>query len=289
MILKRCIGILTSVFLASRGQAVEPAKPLTVMTYNLRYITSGDKGQRAWTFRRDLAAELLKKNRPDIVGIQEGLRPMLNDLGARVSGYAEIGAGREDGCDKGEFSAILVRADRFTIQESGTFWLSDTPEVPNSCTWGNTVTRVCTWAKLYDRETRQVFHFYNTHLDHASPLARQKGVELILARIAARPAGGPFLLTGDFNAGADDPIHLPIASAPAVDVWKHLHPDAAVSESGTWHDFTGRTDGSRIDFIYASPDIKLIDSAILRDETGGVYPSDHFPVRATIELPGAAK
>lgn len=277
--------MVTSVFLVSKGQAVEQGKPLTVMTYNLRYITSGDKGQRAWTFRRDLAAELIKKNRPDIIGIQEGLRPMLNDLGERIVGYAEIGLGREDGRDKGEFSAILVRADRFTIQESGTFWLSDTPEVPNSCTWGNTVTRICTWAKLYDRDTRQVFHFYNTHLDHASPLARQKGVELILARIATRNSGGPFLLTGDFNAGFEDPIHEAVRAAPAVDVWKSLHPNAAATESGTWHDFTGRTDGSRIDYIYASPDFKALDSVILRDETGGVYPSDHFPVSATLELP----
>ena len=185
---------------------VAEAKPLRVLTYNLRYITSGDTGERAWTARRDQAAELIKHDAADIVGIQEGLPQMMDDLAARLSGYAVIGVGREDGIDKGEYAAILVKADRFRVQESGTFWLSDTPEVCNSCTWGNTVTRICTWAKLYDRETKQTFHFFNTHLDHASPEARQKGTALILSRIAARKATGPVILTGDFNAGESDPL-----------------------------------------------------------------------------------
>lgn len=188
------------------------AKPLRVLTYNLRYITSGDTGERAWTARRDQAAELIKNDAADIVGIQEGLPPMMNDLADRLAGYAVIGVGREDGIDRGEYAAILVRSERFRVQESGTFWLSDTPEVPNSCTWGNTVTRICTWAKLYDRETGRTFHFYNTHLDHASPEARQKGTELILSRIAARGTGaGPVMLTGDFNAAEGDPLHAAVS------------------------------------------------------------------------------
>ena len=259
------------------------AKPLRVLCYNLRYITSGDKGERAWAARRDQAADLIKGDSADIVGIQEGLPQMMDDLAERLSGYAVIGVGREDGIAQGEHAAILVRADRFRIQESGTFWLSDTPEICNSCTWGNTVTRICTWAKLYDRETKRTFHFFNTHLDHASPEARQKGTELILARITLRQPQGPVILMGDLNAPDDDPLHASIKTAGFTDVWRTANPDAPAEESGTFHNFTGMADRSRIDYIYATPDLKIVESAILRSSLNGNYPSDHFPIRATLE------
>lgn len=259
------------------------AKPLRVLSCNLRYITSGDKGERAWTARRDQAAELIKADAADIVGIQEGLPQMMDDLAGRLSGYAAIGVGREDGIDQGEYAAILVKTERFRIQESGTFWLSDTPEICNSCTWGNTVTRICTWAKLYDRETKKTFHFFNTHLDHASPEARQKGTELILARVALRKPQGPVILTGDFNADDRDPLHAAIKGAGFADVWKSVNISTPMEESGTFHEFTGVTNRARIDFIYATPDLKIMDSAIVRSSKDGNYPSDHFPVRATLE------
>jgi endonuclease/exonuclease/phosphatase family metal-dependent hydrolase len=259
------------------------AEPLRVMTYNLRYITGGDTGAKDWKSRRDPTAELIKADQPDLIGIQEGLPQMMNDLTDRLAGYAVIGVGREDGIDRGEYAAILVKTERFRIQESGTFWLSETPEIPNSCSWGNTVTRICTWAKLYDRHTRKTLHFYNTHLDHAAPLARQKGTELILSRMAARTAAGPVIFTGDFNAPPADPLHTAIKTAGLTDSWLALHADVPASESGTYHDFTGATNRSRIDFLYVSAGLKVLETEILRTAKDGHYPSDHFPVRATLE------
>jgi endonuclease/exonuclease/phosphatase family metal-dependent hydrolase len=278
------LGLLTC-----PGHAAEPVA-LRVVTYNIRYINSGDTGQRTWAARRDLVGGILVRERPDIIGLQEALRPMLDDLGARVPGYAEIGGGREDGVAKGEYAAILVKADRFTIQASGTFWLSDTPEVVASSTWGNEVVRVCTWARLYDRVSRQVFHFFNTHLDHRVPLARQKGMELIVARMAATGSSGPFILTGDMNAGPADPLHALIKAGPhnLADVWELHNPNATPAESGTSHGFSGRTDGGRIDYIYASKSFAVVDSAILHDRPEETLPSDHFPVRATLTFPAAA-
>lgn len=274
---------LVCVVAAVLASGLAQAKPLRVLCYNLRYITSGDTGERTWTARRDQAAELIKKDAADIVGIQEGLPPMMNDLAERLPGYAVIGVGREDGIDQGEYAAILVKADRFRVQESGTFWLSDTPEVCNSCTWGNTVTRICTWAKLYDRHTQRTFHFFNTHLDHASELARQKGTELILSRIAERKPAGPVLLTGDFNAPESDPLHAAIKGAGLTDVWKSLNESVPPEEAGTFHEFTGVTNRARIDFVYATPDLKGLEAVIVRSSKNGNFPSDHFPVRATLE------
>ncbi|MES2923219.1 MAG: endonuclease/exonuclease/phosphatase family protein [Verrucomicrobiota bacterium] len=275
------VGLLTGV-----ACAAEPVA-LRVLTYNLRYINPGDTGDRAWTARRDFVGAMVVSDHPDIIGVQEAFRPMLDDLAQRAPGYVEIGGGREDGLAKGEYSAILVKADRFTVQASGTFWLSDNPETVGSSTWGNEVVRICTWAKLYDRRSRQAFHYFNTHLDHRTPLARQKGTELILARMAAMGAGGPFVLTGDMNATPDDSLHALIQAEPnnLVDVWATLHPSAAPGESGTAHGFTGKTDSGRIDYIYASKSFGLVDSEILHDHRSGIYPSDHFPVRATLTFP----
>ncbi|WP_226895322.1 endonuclease/exonuclease/phosphatase family protein [Luteolibacter marinus] len=257
------------------------AKPLRVLSYNLRYITGEDRGAKAWPERRDQAAELIRSDDADIIGIQEGLPQMMDDLAARLNGYAVIGVGREDGIDRGEYAAILVKTDRFRIQQSETFWLSDTPAVPNSCTWGNTVTRICTWAKLYDRESGKTLHFFNTHLDHASAEARQKGTELILSRIAGRT--GPVLLTGDFNAIEADPLHTAIKATGLIDVWRSVHPDTPPEEGGTFHHFTGAKDGARIDYVYASSGFKVENAAIVRSSKDGNYPSDHYPVRATLD------
>ncbi len=275
--------IATALLSGSLHGATEPA-PLRVLTFNLRYINSGDTGNRTWTARRDQVGAVVAKDQSDIIGIQEGFRSMLDDLQARVPGYVEIGGGREDGLAKGEYSALLVKADRFTIQESGTFWLSDTPEVVGSRTWGNQVVRICTWAKLYDRASKRSIHVFNTHLDHQTPLARQKGVELILERMKATGSQGPFILTGDLNAKPDESLHAAIKGDPhqLSDVWATLHPNAPLEESGTCHPFNGQCNGARIDYIYASKSFGCADSQILRDNLDGVYPSDHFPVRATL-------
>lgn len=278
--------LATLALVTSLSHAEEPIS-LRVLTFNLRYITPGDTGDRAWTARREQVGALMVRDHPDIVGLQEALQPMLDDLSTQMPGYVQIGVGREDGIAKGEYAAILVKADRFTVQGSGAFWLSDTPEVVASSTWGNQVVRVCTWAKLYDRRSKQVFHFFNTHLDHETPLAREKGTELILSRMTAIGSPGPFILTGDFNAVPSDALHAAIKSTPLnlTDVWATLHPTAAPEESGTAHGFSGKTNQGRIDYIYASKSFGLVSSEVLHDHEGKTYPSDHFPVRSTVTFP----
>ncbi len=172
-------------------QAGEPPMPLRVLTFNLRYINPGDKGARTWLARRDQVGQVIREDKADIIGLQEAFRSMLDDVAARVPGYEEIGVGREDGKTEGEYAAILVRKDRFSVVESGTFWLSDTPEIPNSCTWKNRVTRICTWARLQDRNTNRIVNFYNTHLDHESQEAREKGLQSILVHLAKRDRSEP--------------------------------------------------------------------------------------------------
>lgn len=266
--------------------AAETPLQLRVLSFNIRYINSGDTGNRTWLARRDQVGQVIREDKADIIGLQEAFRTMLDDVAARVPGYQEVGVGREDGKERGEYSAILVKKDRFDVIESGTFWLSDTPEVCNSCTWKNQVTRICTWAKLRERGTETVFHFYNTHLDHESQEAREKGVALIMDHLAQRRKEEPFVITGDFNAAEDNPAFgkLKAGPLPVVDAWRETNPAVPLAESGTMSQFTGRRDTAKIDYILVPTGTRVLDAEIMHRNRDGVYPSDHYPVRATVEF-----
>jgi len=280
--------LLTAVPVAAMARAEDgPALRLSALSFNIRYQNEGDTGKKNWEARRGPVIDLIRRERADFVGLQEALRSQLDDLHERLGGdYAEIGVGREDGMTRGEYSALLIRRDRWTVEDSGTFWLSDTPDVPNSMTWGNRITRICTWALLKEAASGKSVHFFNTHFDHQSQPSREKSTALVLERIGARQPAGPFVLTGDFNAQPDNPAITAITQDPHqfIDTWKAAHPEAPESESGTWQAFNGNKDGGRIDFIFVPPGTRVIDAAILHDAPDGVLPSDHFPVRATVEF-----
>ncbi|MBP7049625.1 MAG: endonuclease/exonuclease/phosphatase family protein [Phycisphaerae bacterium] len=125
---------------------------LVVMTFNIRYGNADDKGD-GWPNRREMVFDVLRRHDPDVVGLQEALRFQIDEIRAALPQYAEIGVGREDGKTEGEYSAILYRKDHLALDDSGTFWLSDTPEVPGSITWGNACTRVCTWGRFVCKDS----------------------------------------------------------------------------------------------------------------------------------------
>ena len=120
------------------------------MSFNIRYGTARD-GDNAWGLRRDAVVEVIEAFGPALLGVQEALRFQLGELAAALPGYREIGVGRTDGIEAGEYAAIMVDGARLDVLEHGTFWFSDTPEVPGSTSWGNDIPRICTWAHLRDR------------------------------------------------------------------------------------------------------------------------------------------
>lgn len=285
--ISRLLLLTAALCLSATLHAEEKLLALRVMTFNLRYINPGDTGERTWQARRDQVAEVMRTDRADLIGVQEAFRSMLDDVAERLPGYQEIGVGREDGKTVGEYAAILVRKDRFSVLDSGTFWLSDTPEIPNSCTWQNEVTRICTWAKLEDKQSGRTLYFYNTHFDHESQEAREKSSALILKHVAARLPDTPFLITGDFNAAEDNPAITTLLAGPPrlVDAWRERHPDVPLHESGTMSRFTGEKDSGKIDYIFVPAGTRILDAEILHHHVNGVYPSDHYPVRASVEFP----
>jgi endonuclease/exonuclease/phosphatase family metal-dependent hydrolase len=266
---------------------------LHVTSSNIRYGTAAD-GINVWDERKALLIEVLKAQTFDSAGLQEALEFQLDELDEALPDYDRVGVGRDDGVAQGEFSAILYLKDRYEAVASGTFWLSDTPEVPGSMTWGNTLPRICSWARLKHVASGRHYYHFNAHLDHLSQPSREKSVALIATRIAARPEpNDPVILTGDFNAEPDNvaieyllgssPIENMQTPATLVDAWLSLHGNDA--NSTTYHAWNGgMTGGTHIDYVMFGSGVSAKSSEIVFTHDGDVYPSDHYPVSAVLEL-----
>ncbi len=264
---------------------------LHVMSFNIRYGTTND-GPDHWEKRKEQVFELIGRSDCDLIGLQEALRFQIDEIRAAVPVYGEIGVGRDDGRTKGEYSGILYRTDRLIVAEAGTFWLSDTPEVPGSMTWGNRITRICTWARFIHKPSGKAFYHFNTHFDHQSQPSREKAAVLVARRIRDRQHPDPVVFTGDFNAGESNPAVRYLSGdldldgktpVPFVDSFRLLHPDA--TDVGTFHAFKGTRTGDKIDYIFVQPDTKVLEARIWHDNENGRYPSDHFPITARLVLP----
>jgi len=255
-------------------------KGLRVMTYNLRYASM--KGSEAWPDRRPAMKALLKQQSPDIMGTQEGVYHQLRDLAADLPEYDWIGTGR-DGGSRGEFMAIYYRRERFEPLAYDHFWLSDTPEVIASSTWGNTNRRMVTSVRFKDRRSDKVFHLWNTHLDHALQPAREKAAELIKTRLAKMPSNEPVILMGDFNAEATrNPVYDTLTQGIGfTDSWFA----AAQRKNETLNSFNGFAkpvfNSARIDWILYRGDAEVTSAEVVVDGSPeGRQPSDHHPVLA---------
>ncbi len=154
------------------------SQDLSVMTYNIRLDHAGD-GVNRWDMRKANMVAQLGFYEPDIVGIQEGLHHQVKYLDSALADYAYVGVGRDDGAEKGEFSAIYYQAEQFNLLQSGTFWLSTTPEKP-SVGWDAALPRVCTYGLFEKKSDGQKFWVFNTHFDHIGEEARVNSMKLIL-------------------------------------------------------------------------------------------------------------
>ncbi|WP_406369757.1 endonuclease/exonuclease/phosphatase family protein [Streptomyces sp. NBC_00647] len=260
------------------------ARPrLDVMTFNLRYASR--VGPNSWKVRRPVMRELLRGETPHVLATQEGLYRQLLDIESDLAPHYEwIGTGREGG-SRDESVAIFYDTRRLAPVGHETFWLSDTPGVIGSRTWGNTLPRIATWVRFRDlRDGGREFHVLNTHLDHAKQYARTRGASLIAERIAQFDASLPCLVTGDFNAAAHGNAAYDILlGAGLADTW-----DTAAERSrlyATFHGYRPLTpDGERIDWILATPGVTVHRASISTFSRNGQFPSDHLPVQASLTL-----
>ena len=274
-----------------REALAEAELVVKVLSFNIRYGTAAD-GVNAWPHRRHLVFEVIRSGAYDFVGLQEALRFQLDEIAAAVPGYAEIGVGRTDGRSQGEHSSILFRTDRWTVDQAGTFWLSDTPSVPGSKSWGNHIPRVVTWARFIEKRSGRALFVFNTHFDHQSLPSRIRSAELLTRRIQQRHPADPVIVTGDFNAvETEQTIRRLLQQRAGIrlrDTYRMLHPEPGAEEA-TFHAFRGVRSGRRIDYVFASEEFDVQRAAIVRTSEAGRYPSDHYPVEAILRLRATAE
>ena len=266
------------------------ASPLTaaeswiVGSYNIRYDNSGDqKTGNTWRQRAPVVAGLIRFHKFDVLGTQEAFIHQLKDLQKLLPDHAFTGSGRDDGAEKGEHVAIFYRKGKFKLLDSGTFWLSDTPEKPGRG-WDADLPRICTWASLEEIPGGRKFHVFNAHFDHRGVQARLESARLILRKIKEIAGDGPVILTGDFNVNQTGESYLALRdSGFLTDAHDTATERYALNGTANKFDPDAWTE-SRIDHVFLSRHFKPVRYGILTDsyrtpvgENGAESQSSNFP------------
>ncbi len=254
------------------AKAPESSVVTRVMSFNVR---NGEYD------RGTIVPQVIADYMPDSVGLQECEGTWYLTLDAYVPKYGIVGVGRLSGVKLiGESTAIMYRKDKYKLIDSGTFWLSETPDKV-SIGWDAAHNRTCTWVILENKETKERYAHINTHLDHKGPEARQKGLELVIEK--AMSFDMPTVVTGDFNFEKGCDLYKTLVSNGLSDTQ-----DMAISTMNgkTYHGYKGGESGKPIDFICVNKKITDVKTyKIIRDSVDGQYVSDHYPIYADIVLP----
>ena len=283
------------------------AQPLNVGSYNIRMHSKVDyKNGDGWTERREIMCDLVAYTAFDIFGSQEVCHDQLEYMLSRLPEYDYIGVARDDGKQKGEYSPVFYRRDRFELLDSGTFWLSETPDKV-SYGWDAACRRVCSWGYFKDKLTKKKFWFFNTHMDHKGKIARVEGAKLVISKINQMCGkGAKVILTGDFNVAQDSPAYKTFAESGLLKDSYELAP-VKFAPTGTFNSFkVANHTTKRIDHIFVSEvnvlrygvltyhywstnngtDAALTDAPKeIKAEHRGVHlPSDHYPVQIFVDL-----
>ena len=279
----------TARILTEACPGAEDTAALSLMSFNIRCdIAATLPGQADyWPERVPAVQAVLAEELPDVLGIQEGLEHQLAVIGeALPEHYRMIGHGREGG-NRGEHSCIFYDSHRLRLRTWDQFWLSDTPDVVGSATWGNDVTRIATWGRFEDSCTGRELMVVNTHFDHKSELAQLRSAEAIIDHTVSFEPGLPTVLMGDFNAdaGASRAYSTLVGSGVFRDSWEAAT-QRLTPEYGTFPNYKDPVIGeSRIDWIAVTPGIQVADAAVNTFRLDDSYPSDHAPVQATVRIP----
>ena len=263
--------------------AQSSAKPeLKVMSFNIRFGSARD-GDNHWNKRKELVAKTIESYNPDLLGLQETLPFQAEFLKQQLEGYKYVGWSR-DKDPNGEQCGIMFRKERFKPVKSGQFWLSETPEKKASKSWDSSLPRVATWVVLKDRQNQgNEFLFLNTHFDHRGRKARMESAKLIKKWLQKNHPKSKFVITGDFNCAASSKPYNELVSGAEPEIKDSFAMmKKGTADIGTFNGFRGAKSGARIDWILGDGSIHIIKASIDHSNDGGRYPSDHFPVNATI-------
>lgn len=261
-------------------------KEIKVATFNIRYGAAND-GINSWPNRKAIVADFFNSSKPDLIGMQEVLQEQIEFLDSNLKGYAHLGVAREDGKKQGEYAPIFFNKTRFSLVKSNTIWLSETPNVVGSVGWDAALTRIATYAVLFDKEAKQEILFINTHFDHMGKVAREESVKLI-RKLVKDQGAKRYIVTGDFNLQPNEaPYKVAISKIEGMPSLIDTRTSSAdQTQSGdnecTFNDFGKITSGYIIDYIFVSPNFKALTYKIEKVKRGDILISDHYPVISTL-------
>lgn len=282
-------------------------------TYNVRVYNNYDSIRgNAWEQRESYMASLIRFHDFDIFGTQEGVKHQLDTLKSDLPGFEYIGAGREDGKEKGEYAAIFYKTALFDVLDSGNFWLSETPDRPGKG-WDAEYVRICSWGHFRHKPSGREFLFVNLHMDHVGVVARRESAKLIKQKMTEFGDKLPVILTGDFNVDQNSEAYKEILDGGLL-LDSYRKAGFRYANTGTYNSYDPAlyTD-SRIDHIFVTPDIEVEKYGILTDTYrrpeadttaykapnapqeidfkaySARIPSDHFPVKVVLEIAAGSR
>ncbi|MDH6303902.1 endonuclease/exonuclease/phosphatase family metal-dependent hydrolase [Parabacteroides sp. PF5-5] len=280
--MKQILFLLVCVGLFACNCKENKETSLRVASYNLRMDTPYDS-LNAWSYRKDAVKALIQYHDFDIVGTQEGFVHQLKGI-CELPEYAYSGSGREDGKEAGEHSAIIYKKEKFTILESGDFWLRETPDEPGLGWDATCCNRICSWVKFKENQSGDEFYFFNVHFDHEGVVARQESGKLMVQKIKEIAQDVPVICTGDFNSTPDTEQIKTLSSflqdSRKISKLPPYGPEGTFNSRFT-HPISNKY---RIDYIFVSSSIEVNKYGVLTDQRNNTpyYPSDHQPVVADI-------
>ena len=284
------------------------AQDLVVGSYNIRNSNDGDaKKGNGWERRCPVICDQVEWVGFDVFGLQEVKHNQLEDMLADLPDYTYEGVGRDDGKQKGEYSPIFYKKERFKLLEGGTFWISETPEKVGVKGGDAALPRICSYVHLQDKVTKKRFWFFNLHMDHIGVEARREGAKLIAKKITEMCGKEPAFVTGDFNVDQHNEAYRTIINTGVLEDSYELA-EKKFATTGTFNSFDSNLfTESRIDHIFVTEHVTVNNYAVLTDgywtpneksdktrkgeaapqeinfsEHQHRCPSDHYPIAAKI-------
>ncbi len=287
-----CAALLLCGVAAARGRGLH-----RVASCNIRVaLPQDEEGGNGWSARKYVCERVMKRCKADIYCLQEVTVGQYEDMCRMFPGYFVFGyPGPEtDALPDREYHGIaknlvMFSKRRYEMTGAGVYWLSDTPLVGGSSSWGTARPRHVNWVRLRDRRSGREFRVLSLHLDHISHEARLAQVRAVEEETSQYPAGVPQVLAGDFNSRPSNPVAGVLVGAGWVDAFVAANGEDA--EHMSFHRFEGdaykpkKGTPGRIDYIFLKgTGIRVVSSAFVKDCVGGKYPSDHYFLTADIVI-----
>lgn len=257
----------------------ELPKSIIVGSYNIRYAADADeKTGNNWDKRKYLIVKIIEDYNFDIVGTQEANKKQKNEVENLLKTYFSVAHPYGGKSGDGHHTITYFKKDRFSLLDSGVFWLSETPNQP-SVGWDASDRRICQWLKLKDLKSKKILYFFNAHFYWRAQTAKLNSGPLIVNQIKAIAGNYPSILVGDLNSEENTPqIHS--ISRIMRDVSK-IEKDEVLRN---WYTNLGGGNFqdplvNRIDYIFISDAIKPYKYHVIKDKyADDRYPSDHLPI-----------